>query len=349
MKTAAFCESYNHNNHRIRHCIPVVIQRSPGKVLFFLVLISKSKHHSWCSAALAQVAFQTALWWAITTWRVENDSACLGALALSIATSNESSMWDIWCCYNWCLLFIETQESLGQTHGHVDLVNSLGEFSIISVHIRHLIIVLANQIKLTFYYVPLSCVDIISRIKYIKHPYLNEENTSVAASLRFCSWYASLSLRSFRARRREFHIAFPMREQSECEISMKWVMYIYNIYIYIHIYIYTHIYICTYTDAWVVPPDILVVFTSILSIWRRMRKLTKWPVCCLVFRTVECLPHPQTFLNMRTFGSSEFKWKLKEPIYLELKQNVPSLLPFIQFYDTKTLSRCLYIRRCFPL
>ena len=36
-------------------------------------------------------------------------------------------------------------------------------------------------------------------------------------------------------------------------------------------------------------------------------------------------------------------------IYLELKQNVPSLLPFIQFYDTKALSRCLYIRRCFPL
>ena len=175
---------------------------------------------------------------AITTWRVENDSACLGALALSIATSNESSMWDIWCCYNWCLLFIETQESLGQPHGHVDLVNSLGEFSIISVHIRYLIIVLANQIKLTFYYVPLSCVDIIWRIKYIKHPYLNEENTSVAASLRFCSWYASLSLRSFRARRREFHIAFPMvfwhleGEQSECEISMKWVMYIW--YICIH-------------------------------------------------------------------------------------------------------------------
>ena len=82
-----------------------------------------------------------------------------------------------------------------------------------------------------------------------------------------------------------------------------------------------------------------------------MRKLTKWPVCCLVFQTVECLPHPQTFLNMRTFGSSEFKWKLKEPIYiyLELKQNVPSLLPFIQFYDSKALSRCLYIRRCFPL
>ena len=35
MKTAAFCESYNHNNHTIRHCIPVVIQRSPGKVLLF--------------------------------------------------------------------------------------------------------------------------------------------------------------------------------------------------------------------------------------------------------------------------------------------------------------------------
>ena len=199
---------------------------------------------------------------AITTWRVENDSAFLGALALSIATSNESSMWDIWCCYNWCLLFIETQESLGQTHGHVDLGNSLGEFSIISVHIRYLMIVLSNQIKLTFYYVPLSCVDIILCIKYIKHPYLNWENTSVAASLRFCSWCASLSLRSFRARRREFHIFWHLEwEQSECEISMKWVMYIWYIFIYTCIYIY---YICT--DAWVVPPDMLVVFTSILSI-----------------------------------------------------------------------------------
>ena len=196
------------------------------------------------------------------TWRVENDSAFLGALALSIATSNESSMWDIWCCYNWCLLFIETQESLGQTHGHVDLGNSLGEFSIISVHIRYLMIVLSNQIKLTFYYVPLSCVDIILCIKYIKHPYLNWENTSVAASLRFCSWCASLSLRSFRARRREFHIFWHLEwEQSECEISMKWVMYIWYIFIYTCIYIY---YICT--DAWVVPPDMLVVFTSILSI-----------------------------------------------------------------------------------
>lgn len=199
---------------------------------------------------------------AITTWRVENDSAFLGALALSIATSNESSMWDIWCCYNWCLLFIETQESLGQTHGHVDLGNSLGEFSIISVHIRYLMIVLSNQIKLTFYYVPLSCVDIILCIKYIKHPYLNWENTSVAASLRFCSWCASLSLRSFRARRREFHIFWHLEwEQSECEISMNWVMYIWYIFIYTCIYIY---YICT--DAWVVPPDMLVVFTSILSI-----------------------------------------------------------------------------------
>ena len=46
-------------------------------------------------------------------------------------------------------------------------------FSIMSIHIRYLIIVLANQIKLTFYYVPLSCVDIISRIEYIKHPYLD--------------------------------------------------------------------------------------------------------------------------------------------------------------------------------
>ena len=190
---------------------------------------------------------------AITTWRVENDSACLGALALSIATSNESSMWDIWCCYNWCLLFFETQESLGQTHGHVDLGNSLGEFSIISVHIRYLIIVLANQIKLTFYYVPLSCVDIISRIKYIKHPYLNEEKTSVAASLRFCSWCASLSLQSFRARRREFHIAFPMVFwHLEWEQSVKWVMYIWYVYIYTYIHTHLYMYRCMSCSSWYV-------------------------------------------------------------------------------------------------
>ena len=176
---------------------------------------------------------------AITTWRVENDSACLGALALSIATSNESSMWDIWCCYNTtdAFCFSKHKNHLEwQTHGYVDLGNSLGEFSIISVHIRYLIIVLANQIKLTFYYVSVSCVDIISRIRYIKHPYLNEENTSVAASLRFCSWCASLSLQSFRARRWSFDIW----SENRVSVRFQWNEWcIYNIYTYIYIYIYT--------------------------------------------------------------------------------------------------------------
>ena len=52
MKTAAFCESYNHNNHIYSGTVlyPIGIQRSPGKVMFFR-MISKSKHLSWCSAA----------------------------------------------------------------------------------------------------------------------------------------------------------------------------------------------------------------------------------------------------------------------------------------------------------
>ena len=190
---------------------------------------------------------------AITTWRVENDSAFLGALALSIATSNESSMWDIWCCYNWCLLFIETQESLGQTHGHVDLGNSLGEFSIISVHIRYLMIVLSNQIKLTFYYVPLSCVDIILCIKYIKHPYLNWENTSVAASLRFCSWCASLSLRSFRARRERIShlLTFGVRTEWMWDFNEMSDVYMIYFYIYMHIHL-LYMYRCMSCSSWYV-------------------------------------------------------------------------------------------------